>query len=77
MFLAGFEPATFRVWDGCDNHYTTETHTRAGTNSRHEYGRARRYFLQCTNCMLELRGEIAIQYVVRNGSVDERKMNEE
>ena len=25
MFLAGLEPATFRVLGGCDNHYTTET----------------------------------------------------
>ena len=25
MFLAGLEPATFRVLSGCDNHYTTET----------------------------------------------------
>ena len=25
MFLAGLEPATFRVWGGRDNHYTTET----------------------------------------------------
>ena len=27
MFPAGLEPATFRVWGGRDNHYTTETHT--------------------------------------------------
>ena len=27
MFPAGLEPATFRVWDGRDNHYTTETST--------------------------------------------------
>ena len=26
MFPAGLEPATFRVWGGRDNHYTTETH---------------------------------------------------
>ena len=25
MFPAGLEPATFRVWGGRDNHYTTET----------------------------------------------------
>ena len=25
MFLAGLEPATFRVLGGRDNHYTTET----------------------------------------------------
>ena len=25
VFLAGLEPATFRVWGGRDNHYTTET----------------------------------------------------
>ena len=25
MFPAGIEPATFRVWGGRDNHYTTET----------------------------------------------------
>ena len=25
MFLAGLEPATFRVLGGCDYHYTTET----------------------------------------------------
>ena len=25
MFPAGFEPATLRVWDARDNHYTTET----------------------------------------------------
>ena len=25
MFLAGLEPATFRVWGERDNHYTTET----------------------------------------------------
>ena len=25
MFLAGLEPATFRVWGGRDNHHTTET----------------------------------------------------
>ena len=25
MFSAGLEPATFRVWGGRDNHYTTET----------------------------------------------------
>ena len=25
MFLAGFEPATFRVLGGYDNHYTKET----------------------------------------------------
>ena len=24
MFLAGLEPATFRVLSGCDNHYTAE-----------------------------------------------------
>ena len=28
MFLAGLEPATFRVLGGCDNHYTTETTLR-------------------------------------------------
>ena len=27
MFLAGLEPATFRVLGGRDNHYTTETCT--------------------------------------------------
>ena len=27
MFLAGLEPATFRVLGGRDNHYTTETYT--------------------------------------------------
>ena len=27
MFLAGLEPATFRVLGGRDNHYTTETDT--------------------------------------------------
>ena len=27
MFLAGLEPATFRVWGGRDNHQTTETPT--------------------------------------------------
>ena len=27
MFPAGIEPATFRVWGGRDNHYTTETTT--------------------------------------------------
>ena len=26
MFLAGLEPATFRVLGGRDNHYTTETY---------------------------------------------------
>ena len=25
LFPAGLEPATFRVWGGRDNHYTTET----------------------------------------------------
>ena len=25
MFPVGLEPATFRVWGGRDNHYTTET----------------------------------------------------
>ena len=25
LFPPGFEPGTFRVLDGCDNHYTTET----------------------------------------------------
>ena len=30
MFPAGLEPATFRVWGGRDNHYTTETHTLSG-----------------------------------------------
>ena len=25
MFPAGLEPATFRVWGGRDNHFTTET----------------------------------------------------
>ena len=25
MFPVGFEPATLRVWDARDNHYTTET----------------------------------------------------
>ena len=25
MFPAGIEPATLRVWDARDNHYTTET----------------------------------------------------
>ena len=27
MFPAGLEPATFGVWGGRDNHYTTETVT--------------------------------------------------
>ena len=27
MFPDGLEPATFRVWGGRDNHYTTETIT--------------------------------------------------
>ena len=26
MSLAGLEPATFRVWGGRDNHYTTKTY---------------------------------------------------
>ena len=30
MFLAGLEPATFRVLGGRDNHYTTETYTKNG-----------------------------------------------
>ena len=28
LFLAGLEPATFRVLGGRDNHYTTETELR-------------------------------------------------
>ena len=28
MFLAGLEPATFRVLGGRDNHYTTETYMK-------------------------------------------------
>jgi hypothetical protein len=28
MFLPGFEPGTFCVWDRRDNHYTTETHIK-------------------------------------------------
>ena len=27
LFPPGIEPGTFRVLGGCDNHYTTETHT--------------------------------------------------
>ena len=30
MFLAGLEPATFRVLGGRDNHYTTETFMTCG-----------------------------------------------
>ena len=30
MFLAGLEPATFRVLGGRDNHYTTETYAICG-----------------------------------------------
>ena len=30
MFLAGLEPATFRVLGGRDNHYTTETYMTIG-----------------------------------------------
>ena len=34
MFPAGLEPATFRVWGGRDNHYTTETsYNWPGTSS--------------------------------------------
>ena len=29
MFPPGFEPGTFRVLGGCDNHYTTETELRS------------------------------------------------
>ena len=32
MFPAGLEPATFRVWGGRDNHYTTETVTEWSVN---------------------------------------------
>ena len=32
MFPAGLEPATFRVWSGRDNHYTTETLTERNVN---------------------------------------------
>ena len=36
MFPPGLEPGTFRVLDGCDNHYTTETHSRYHTHQREE-----------------------------------------
>ena len=28
MFLAGLEPAAFRVWVGRDNHYTMQTRVK-------------------------------------------------
>ena len=32
MFPPGIEPGTFCVLDRCDNHYTTETWMKAGSN---------------------------------------------
>ena len=32
MFPAGLEPATFRVWGGRNDHYTTETMTELKLN---------------------------------------------
>ena len=39
MFPAGLEPATFRVWGGRDNHYTTETATEEGLNINEPVGK--------------------------------------
>ena len=33
MFPAGLEPATFHVWGGRDNHYTTETSVKRTLNA--------------------------------------------
>ena len=39
MFPAGLEPATFRVWGGRDNHYTTETATEEWLNINEPVGK--------------------------------------
>ena len=39
MFPAGLEPATFRVWGGRDNHYTTETVTERNLNINEPIGK--------------------------------------
>ena len=39
MFPAGLEPATFRVWGGRDNHYTTETVTELYLNIKERVGK--------------------------------------
>ena len=39
MFPAGLEPATFRVWGGRDNHYTTETVTERTSNMNKPVGK--------------------------------------
>ena len=39
MFPAGLEPATFRVWGGRDNHYTTETATEKWLNINEPVGK--------------------------------------
>lgn len=41
MFLAGIEPATFRVWGERDNHYTTET---IGSKRPHSFYNVSVYF---------------------------------
>ena len=39
MFPAGLEPATFRVWGGRDNHYTTETVIEQSLNINEPVGK--------------------------------------
>ena len=48
MFPAGLEPATFRVWGGRDNHYTTETITERNLKINEPIGKL------CTLCMFPI-----------------------